>query len=308
MSGEAARSEWTPEAWRHARELLATLIELPEEERPGSLDSSCGDDLSLRRRLEELLRAHEATEAGHLDHLDFVDGFEIGSLRITDTVLGKRIGAYQIEAEIAHGGMGTVYRAVRADDAYQKQVAIKLVDRGMLSRRSAELFRHERQILANLEHPNIARLLDGGTHDDGSPYLVMEYVEGESITKYCDTHRLSIEQRLALFQKICSAVHFAHQNLVIHRDIKPANILVTQEGEPKLLDFGIAKIVGSGAETQTIGAMTPAYASPEQLSGHAVTTSTDIYSLGLVLYEILTGRYAYERFTSPVQRQRAILE
>ena len=308
MPGEAARPEWTPEAWRHARELLATLIDLPEAERTGFLDSSCGEDIHLRGQLEELLQAHEATAASHLDHLDFVDEFEIGSIRFTDPVLGKRIGAYQVEAEIAHGGMGTVYRAVRADDTYQKRVAIKLVDRAMLSRRSAELFRHERQILADLEHPYIARLLDGGTHEDGSPYLVMEFVEGETITRYCDTHRLSIEERLGLFQKISSAVHFAHQNLVIHRDIKPANILVTREGEPKLLDFGIAKMVGSSTETQTIGAMTPAYASPEQLCGLVVTTATDIYSLGLVLYEILTGRYAYERFTSPAQRQRAILQ
>lgn len=308
MSGEAARPEWTPEAWRHARELLATLIELPEEARSRFLDSSCGQDLQLRRQLEGLLRAHEATAAADLEGLHFSHEFEMARARIVGSVIGKRVGAYQVEAEIGHGGMGAVYCAVRADDSYKKRVAIKLVNRGLLSRRSAELFRHERQILADLEHPNVARLLDGGTDQDGSPYLVMEFVEGETITKYCDTHRLSIEERLALFQKICAAVHFAHQNLVIHRDIKPANILVTREGEPKLLDFGIAKIVGSETDTQTMGAMTPAYASPEQLSGLAVTTSTDIYSLGLVLYEILTGRYAYERFTSPAQRQRAILE
>ena len=308
MPGEAARPEWTPEAWHHARELLATLIELPEEARSGFLDSSCGDDLHLRRQLEELLQAHEATAAGSLDRLAFVEEFEVGSVRVAHGLTGKRIGAYQVEGEIAHGGMGTVYRAVRADDSYQKRVAIKLVDRAMLSRRSAELFRHERQILADLEHPNIARLLDGGAHEDGSPYLVMEFVEGETITKYCDSHQLSIEERLGLFQKICSAVHFAHQNLVIHRDIKPANILVTRDGEPKLLDFGIAKMMGSGAETQTMGAMTPAYASPEQLRGELVTTATDVYSLGLVLYELLTGRYAYERFTSPARRQQAILQ
>ena len=307
MPGEAARPEWTPEAWRHARELLATLIELPAAARSDFLDSSCGEDLHLRRKLEDLLRAHEATEVEHLENFSDQIGPSLASAGFIQPLIGRRIGAYRVEAEIGRGGMGSVYRAVRADDAYQKRVAIKLVDRG-LSRRSAELFRHERQILADLEHPNIARLLDGGAHEDGSPYLVMEFVEGEPITKYCDTHRLSIEQRLALFQKICSAVHFAHQNLVIHRDIKPANILVTREGEPKLLDFGIAKIVGSDADTQTMGAMTPAYASPEQLRGELVTTATDVYSLGLVLYEILTGRYAYERFTSPVQRQRAILE
>ncbi len=307
MPSEAPRPEWTPEGWRHARELLATLIELPQAERESFLDSSCGEDLHLRHQLEDLLRAHEATEVEHLETFSGKIGSSLASAGFIQPLIGRRIGAYRVEAEIGRGGMGSVYRAVRADDAYQKRVAIKLVDRA-LSRRSAELFRHERQILADLEHPNIARLLDGGTHEDGSPYLVMEFVEGEPITRYCDTQRLSIEERLALFQKICSAVHFAHQNLVIHRDIKPANILVTREGEPKLLDFGIAKIVGSDADTQTLGAMTPAYASPEQLRGEAVTTATDVYSLGLVLYELLTGCYAYERFTSPARRQQAILQ
>ena len=307
MGNEAARQQWTPESWQRARALLATLIELPAEQRSAFLDSSCSDDANLRLHLEDLLRVHEATDAQHFENFPGELGSSLAAAGFVQPVIGRRIGAYRVEAEIGHGGMGSVYRAVRADDAYEKRVAIKLVDRG-LSRRSAELFRHERQILANLEHPNIALLLDGGTHEDGSPYLVMEFVEGETITRYCDTHRLSIEQRLALFQKICSAVHFAHQNLVIHRDIKPANILVTREGEPKLLDFGIAKMIGGDGETQTMGAMTPAYASPEQLRGELVTTATDVYSLGLVLYELLTGRYAYERFTSPARRQQAILQ
>ncbi|HWC19917.1 MAG TPA: protein kinase [Terriglobales bacterium] len=310
MANEAARAEWTPERWRQVREVLATLIETPDHDREALLLRACGEDNALRFQVEELLQAHEASEAGGLDRPALSHDPGIAAMRAFGQLDGQRMGAYRVEAEIAHGGMGTVYRAVRADEAYEKRVAIKVVDRGVLSRRSTELFRHERQILANLEHPNIARLLDGGTREDGSPYLVMEYVEGETITKYCDAHRLSIEHRLELFQKICSAVHFAHQNLIIHRDIKPANILVTSEGEPKLLDFGIAKIVNDSAAemTQTLGAMTPAYASPEQLCGHPVTTATDIYSLGLVLYELLTGRYAYERFSSPAQRQQAILE
>jgi len=307
VANEAARQQWTPESWQRARALLATLIELPAEQRASFLDSSCSDDANLRLHLEDLLRAHEATEAQHFEKFSEELGSNLAAAGFVQPAIGRRIGAYRLEAEIGRGGMGSVYRAVRADDAYEKRVAIKLVDRGF-SRRSAELFRHERQILANLEHPNIARLLDGGTNEDGSPYLVMEFVEGETITRYCDTHRLSIEQRLTLFQKICSAVHFAHQNLVIHRDIKPANILVTRDEEPKLLDFGIAKAVGNDGETQTLGAMTPAYASPEQLRGELVTTATDVYSLGLVLYELLTGRYAYERFTSPAHRQQAILE
>ena len=307
MANEAARQQWTPESWQRARVLLATLIELPAEQRSAFLDSSCSDDRNLRVHLEDLLRAHEATEAQHFENFSEEIGSSLAAAGFVQPVIGRRIGAYRVEAEIGQGGMGSVYRAVRADEAYEKRVAIKLVDRS-LSRRSAELFLHERQILANLEHPNIARMLDGGTHEDGSPYLVMEFVEGETITRYCDAHRLSIEERLALFQKICSAVHFAHQNLVIHRDIKPANILVTREGEPKLLDFGIAKMIGSDGETQTMGAMTPAYASPEQLRGELVTTATDGYSLGLVLFELLTGRYAYERFTSPARRQQAILQ
>jgi non-specific serine/threonine protein kinase/serine/threonine-protein kinase len=312
MPHEAAKPQLTPERWQHIRGLLAELIEVPDQDRPAFLSSACGDDTNLRTQLEDLLRMHEATEARGLDQAPVAEISAALADRLRGQDIGHRIGAYRVEAEIARGGMGTVYRAIRADDEYKKQVAIKVVDRGMLSRRSAELFRHERQILANLEHPNIARLLDGGTNEDGSPYLVMEYVEGETITRYCDSHRLSIEERLKLFQKICSAVHFAHQNLIIHRDIKPANILVTQAGEPKLLDFGIAKVIGADAgaetETRTCGGMTPAYASPEQLNGHAVTTATDVYSLGLVLYELLTGRYAYEQFSTPARRQNAILD
>lgn len=308
MPHEAAKSQLTPERWQRIRELFAEAVDVPFGERDAFLTDACGEDTQLRSQVEDLLRAHEATEAGCLDHPPHLE-VVAGSRLLRESIVGCRIGAYRIENEIARGGMGTVYRAVRADESYSKQVAIKLVDRSMLSRRSAELFRHERQILAGLEHPNIARLLDGGASEDGSPYLVMEYVEGETITNYCDAHRLEIEERLKLFQKICSAVHFAHQNLVIHRDIKPANILVTAEGEPKLLDFGIAKVIDAGAaQTQTFAAMTPAYASPEQLNGQPVTTATDIYSLGLVLYELLTGRYAYEQFTSPVRRQQAILD
>lgn len=312
MPHEAAKSQLTPERWQQIRDLLAELIEIPERDRPAFLSSACGNDTDLRMQLDTLLRAHEATEARGLDQSPIPGISSEVEDQLQRSRIGQRIGSYRIEAEIAHGGMGTVYRAVRADDEYKKQVAIKLVDRVVLSRRSAELFRHERQILASLEHPNVARLLDGGTSEDGPPYLVMEYVEGQTITQYCDAHRQTIEDRLKLFQKVCSAVHFAHQNLIVHRDIKPANILVTSCGEPKLLDFGIAKIIDSDpaaeTQTQTFGAMTPAYASPEQLNGHAVTTATDVYSLGLVLYELLTGRYAYERFASPARRQQAILE
>jgi serine/threonine protein kinase/tetratricopeptide (TPR) repeat protein len=216
--------------------------------------------------------------------------------------IGRRIGAYRIERELGRGGMGTVYLAVRADDQYQKQVAIKLIKRGMDTDYVLRRFRTERQILAGLEHPNIARLLDGGTTDDGLPFFVMEHVEGKSITDYADHHRLSALERLKMFRIVCKAVHYAHQHLVIHRDLKPSNILVTEDGTPKLLDFGIAKLLAAqphedGAwaqETATgMAMMTPEYASPEQVRGASVTTASDVYSLGVVLYELLTGHQPF---------------
>ena len=207
--------------------------------------------------------------------------------------------------------MGEVYRAVRADGQYTKEVAVKLVRGGFDSRFVLERFRYERQILASLDHPNIARLLDGGTTDDGIPYLVMELIEGKPIDLFCDEQKLSITQRLQLFCQVCGAVQYAHQRLVIHRDIKPSNILVTKEGVPKLLDFGIAKILdpAAGAETTMGSAMTPEYASPEQVRGEAITTASDVYSLGVVLYRLLTGRSPYPRPTyTPHELARAVCE
>src|SRR6202035_3027390 len=219
-----------------------------------------------------------------------------------ETVLlsGARIGPYQIVEEIGHGGMGTVYRAVRADDQYRKQVAIKVVRGGLGDEFRVHRFRAERQILANLDHPNIARLLDGGATADGRPYVVMEYIEGRPIDQYCDDAKLPVSERLKLFRTVCSAVAYAHQRLVIHRDIKPANILVTKEGEAKLLDFGIAKILdpeeaGVDQTVTVMRLMTPEYASPEQVRGEAITTASDVYSLGVVLYGLLTGRRPYGR-------------
>jgi non-specific serine/threonine protein kinase/serine/threonine-protein kinase len=211
------------------------------------------------------------------------------------------IGPYRIIERIGQGGMGDVYLAERSDDQFRKKVAIKLIRLGMDSEFVLKRFRNERQILASLEHPNIARLLDGGTASDGRPYFVMEYIEGERIDDYCDEQKLTTLQRLELFQKVCSAVHYAHQNLVIHRDIKPGNILVTEDGVPKLLDFGIAKLLNPQLAAQTIEAtaaavwlMTPDYASPEQAKGEPITTATDVYSLGVVLYELLTGHRPYQ--------------
>jgi eukaryotic-like serine/threonine-protein kinase len=210
----------------------------------------------------------------------------------------RRIGAYRVLRELGHGGMGTVYLAARADDQYQKRVAIKVV-RGLDSDQIVRHFRRERQILAALDHPNIARLLDGGTTEDGLPYFVMERVEGEPIDLFCDERKLSVQERLRLFQGVCAAVQYAHQNLVVHRDLKPKNILVDAQGVPKLLDFGIAKLlnpeISGEAATGTVLAMTPEYASPEQMRGQPITTATDVYSLGVVLYELLTGHRPYGR-------------
>ena len=220
--------------------------------------------------------------------------------RAADHMIGQRLGPYRIVQEIGHGGMGTVYRAARADDEFQAEVAIKVVSRGMDSRLVLDRFRTERQILARLEHVNIARLLDGGTTNSGLPYFVMEYVPGKPLTRYCDEHKLPVTERLKLFRKVCDAVSYAHQNLIVHRDLKPDNILVTADGIPKLLDFGIAKILdpptsgGEGAATMTMVRMgTPAYSSPEQIRGNPVGIAADIYSLGVILYELLTGSRPY---------------
>ena len=226
---------------------------------------------------------------------------------------GKRLGPYQIVAEIGRGAMGEVYRALRVDDQYKKEVAIKLIRSGRESQSVIARFRNERQILANLEHPNIARLLDGGTSTEGVPYLVMELIEGESILHYCDRNSLDLAARLGLFLQVCSAVQFAHQRLVIHRDIKPGNILVTMDGTPKLLDFGISTILGDEDETRPSGPsvtfmLTPAYASPEQVKHEIITTVSDVYSLGVVLYELLTGRHPYPIDRTPDQVLRAVCE
>jgi eukaryotic-like serine/threonine-protein kinase len=281
------------------KELFQETIDLDPETRGAFLSTACADDPSLKVEVEQLISLKEKTT-------EVVEGpaFEAHDDDPAQVEPagreGKIIGNYKIIREIGRGGMGAVYLAVRADDQYHKRVAIKLIKGGLHSDYIRRRFLSERQILASLNHPNIAKLLDGGTTPAGNPYLVMDYIEGLPIRQYCDQNRLSTGARLKLFRTVCSAVHYAHQNLIIHRDLKPGNILVSADGTPHLLDFGIAKLLNPELPEPTLdltvgamGPMTPEYASPEQVRGEPLTTASDVYSLGVLLYELLTGHRPY---------------
>jgi serine/threonine-protein kinase len=310
----------SPERWQQVKAAFHSALALSGAER-GRFLARLDESDDLRAEVESLLAAYDA-DPGFIEQ-PAVGSSAWGALATQGAIgtatgpepdaAGRRIGAYRLERRIGAGGMGAVYLATRADDEYRKMVAIKLIRAdGPLSnpRRREEMlrrFRNERQTLANLEHPNIARLLDGGTTEAGAPYLVMEYIEGAPIDAYCDEHRLPTSERLQLFRKVCDAVRYAHQNLVVHRDLKPGNILVTPDGVPKLLDFGIAKLLDpdssalAGDLTVTgTQPMTPSYASPEQLRGRPITTASDVYSLGVILYVLLTGRRPYELADLPL--------
>jgi serine/threonine protein kinase len=289
----------TPERWQHVKKVFNDACALDAPAREAYLSNACAGDTELRFQVDSLIAANASTGAV-LDHAagHYVPPFEPPP---EDPWLGRQVGAYQLVACIGRGGMGSVYRARRADAEYENEVAIKLVRAGYGTDLVLQRFRAERQILANLGHPNIARLLDGGATASGEPFLVLELVDGEPIDEYCDKHNLSIDERLKLFRDVCSAVSYAHRHLVVHRDLKPANILVTAEGTIKLLDFGVAKLLqaipedGAPVEaTQTsLRAMTPAFSSPEQILGLPVTTASDVYSLGVVLYHLLAGCSPY---------------
>ncbi|MGE0103374.1 MAG: protein kinase [Blastocatellales bacterium] len=298
--------------WRQVREIFESALELAPSARAQFVAERSGGDELIRLAAEEMLRDYD--EAGDfleesalvesgLDGLD--PGYEIG----------RRIGPYRIIGEIGQGGMGAVYLAERADEAYEKRVAVKMVWPGGARSEINRRFNIERRVLAALDHPNIARLLDGGVTEDGWSYVVMEFIDGLPITEYCNRHKLSIAERLRLFQSVCDAVQYAHQNLIVHRDLKPSNILVTHSGEVKLLDFGIAKILdptedASGeSKTQTLlNFLTPEFASPEHICGRRITTASDVYSLGVLLYELLTGARPFNPDTRSPQELIRLIE
>lgn len=294
--------------WQQIEKIFYAAMELPRDEHEAFVSQSCAGDEELLREVQALLAANQDAES----FLDSPVNMPPHSGTFSPTLVmphptanagaaaesGVRIGPYRLIREIGRGGMGAVWLAERDDGQFYQQVAIKLLHAGGENEEVIRRFRHERQILASLDHPNIARLLDGGTTEDGRPYFVMEYIEGLPIDEYCRQHQLSVDDRLKLFRQVCAAVHYAHQNLVIHRDLKPSNIAVTEDGTPKLLDFGIAKLIQpdlsrSYDTLSGVTPMTPAYASPEQVRGEKLTTASDVYSLGVVLYELLTGRSPY---------------
>jgi len=294
----------TPERWAQIRQIFDGALERPEVDRAAYLRVVCARDEELRREVESLLSSHDS--AG-----DFLDKPAANISGVTRTLVsssvelpeypaGYRVGPYELQKCIGRGGMGSVWLAARFDNEFKKKVAIKLVKRGMDTQEILRRFRLERQVLAGLTHPNIAALIDAGSTPDGLPYLVMEYVEGIRIDRYCEKHKSTITERLKLFRDVCSAVQYAHGNLVVHRDLKAGNILVTGDGVPKLLDFGIAKLIRTefstlaAAETRPeLRPMTLDYASPEQVRGEPITTATDVYSLGVMLYKLLTGKSPY---------------
>jgi serine/threonine protein kinase len=272
--------------WNRVEQVFSQALDTPESGTSAFLDLACGDDADLRREIEELLRSHRRSGP-----LDAPPQAPSNASMHPSLAPGTRVGAWRIEEMIGRGGMGEVYAARRAESAFEQRAALKLLRYEAAG--ELERFHAERRILARLEHPGIARLLDGGVATDGRPYMAMEYVEGQTLTAHCRERNATLRERLALFAQVCDAVGFAHRNLIVHRDLKPANILVDVAGNVKLLDFGVAKLLDAtalaGEADVTIAPFTPDYAAPEQLAGEPATTATDLYALGVLLFELLTG-------------------
>lgn len=292
------------EMWNRLESLFFQALELPPAARAAFLDQACDGDTEVRREIDAVLAAHDTPNVDQL--LTPRPPSELPTRALT----GVRVGAYELDALIGRGGMGEVYRAHRADAQYEQEVAIKLMRPGLDTDELLRRFRTERQILARLQHPNIATLLDGGVTERGQPYLVMQYVDGVPITRYANERALDLAARLRLFATVCDAVQFAHTNLIVHRDLKPSNILVTASGDVRLLDFGIAKLLDEHARDSTTGELlllTPEHAAPEQFLGDAITTATDVYALGVLLYELLTGFRPFQ-FVPAIELHRAVCE
>ena len=279
--------------WKQIEALFQALLTVPQPERAAALARACPDDPALREAVATLLRADEASDR----FIEAAIGGEAAHVTSRGSRIGESVGAFRLVAELGRGGMGTVYRGERVDRQYRATVAVKFLRDGLADPEIQRRFLAERQILADLVHPNVARLLDGGTAADGTPYIVMELVDGQPLDAWCERKGLDVRARVRLFREVCVAVQHAHQQLVIHRDLKPTNILVTDDGVPKLLDFGIAKLLSAGPgsdQTTRLHAMTSSYASPEQVRGERVTTASDVYSLGVVLYRLLAGQPPYD--------------
>ena len=290
MAPQSELPPLTPDHWQRLETIFHAATAMPREDRPAFLRGRCGDDQALFDELARMLDSFESER-------------QILPAAAKSSRSGALLGDYRIETELGHGGMGTVYLAHRADGHFEQRVALKILGAHLRSQFFTERFRTERQILAQLNHPNITRLLDGGISAEGDPFLVMEYVDGAPIHRYCDLRMLGIGERIGLFLQVCSAVEYAHRNLIVHRDLKPGNIFVTGDGVPKLFDFGTAKLLlldERDSTTTRFRMMTPRYASPEQLRGEPVTTLADVYSLGILLYELLTGAWPFGDPDSPM--------
>ncbi|MFG0320260.1 MAG: serine/threonine-protein kinase, partial [Planctomycetota bacterium JB042] len=301
-----------PDRWDRLEAIFHDALERRAEERDAFVEAASGGDRGLAEEVRRMLAA-DADAEGLVAPSPGALARKIATSAVLE--VGERLGAWRVVRPIASGGMGSVFLAERDDRRFEQRVAIKVIRRELVAEGTTERFRRERRLLARLRHPNVARLLDGGETDDGRPYLVMEHVDGEPIDAYCDGRRLAIERRIELFRDVCAAVDEAHRNLVVHRDLKPSNILVTADGTPKLLDFGIAKLLEEPDDlepdlTRTGNRpMTPGYASPEQVRAEPTTTATDVYSLGVVLYELLTGQRPYgPTVTGGYELERAICE